>query len=341
MKSKLCAARAERNAAMFRGCIRVMQALAIGLMTGCAAVDYGAYTTHYVERYQEATSYVTRSVIRSDGPAIHVREFGVANKARGPSIVLMHGFPDSQRLYDAVAPLLAKTRHVVTFDFVGWGDSDKPVDHKHDIASLRKDLETVLAAIDAESVVVVVHDLSGHPGIDWSLDNESRVAALVLLNTYYHPMQVLKPPEAIARFSTPGLWRDLSVWGASRVDSIWQRGVEEQTNKFYSNPAARDTYGKVFVHQALNIRPAFFSHNAIVQSEVAARAKETPRLKQFTRPVSIVFGADDPYLNADVANEFRLLFPKSAVHLVPNAGHYVQLDQPDKVADLIDEASRR
>lgn len=316
-------------------------AVAAGLFSGCAAPDYGAYTARYVEQYQAANHYMTRSVARSDGPTINVREFGVANKERGPTIVMMHGFPDSQHLYDAVAPLLGKTRHVVTFDFVGWGDSDKPAGHKYDVGSLRKDLETVLATIDSKSVVLVVHDLSGQPGIDWSLDNESRVAALVLLNTYYLPMSALRPPEAIARFSTPGLWRDVSVWGASRVDSVWQRGVEEQTNKFFANPAARETYGRVFVHQALAIRPAFFGQNAVLPDEVAARSKSAPRLRQFGRPVRVVFGGDDPYLNTGVAKEFGLLFPKAEVHLIPNAAHYVQLDQPGKVADLIAEAGTR
>lgn len=305
-------------------------------LAGCAAApDYGSYTSQYMQQFAASHSPAVRTVARPDGYKVNVREFGAQLKGTRPTILMMHGFPDSQHLYDGVVPLLAKTHHVVTFDFVGWGDSDKPAGHVYDIASLRQDLESVVAALAPTSVIVVVHDLSGQPGIDWSMDNESRVHALVLLNTYYLPMQTLRPPEAIARFSTPGLWRDVSVWGASRVDSVWQRGVEEQTNKFFANASARDTYGKVFVHQALGIRPAFFGANAVLPGEVAKRAASAPRLKQFRRPVSIVFGAEDPYLNAGVAKDFHALFPKSAMHLIAGAAHYVQLDQPQAVAEQI------
>lgn len=42
-----------------------------------------------------------------------------------PAIVVMHGFPDNLHLYDRLIPYLTP-RRVVAFDFLGWGDSDKP-----------------------------------------------------------------------------------------------------------------------------------------------------------------------------------------------------------------------
>ena len=54
---------------------------------------------------------------------IHVRE----RRGEEPAIVLMHGFPDNHHLYDRLIPHL-EDRHVVTFDFLGWGESDKPAD---------------------------------------------------------------------------------------------------------------------------------------------------------------------------------------------------------------------
>ena len=310
-------------------------------LCGCSTPDYGPQADAYVRQFNAANMFDARTVARPDGLKIDVREFGRENKDRGPTIILMHGFPDSQHLYDAVVPQLAKTRNVITFDFVGWGDSEKPADHRYDIASLRQDLEAVMASIDPKPVVLVVHDLSGQPGIDWALDNEARVHALVLLNTYYSPMTTLEAPEAIARFSTPGLLRDISVWGANHSDSQWESGVAEQNEKFFYTPAARDTYSKLFAHQALGIRPAFFGENAVLQDEVAKRANAAPRLKAFKPAVEIVFGADDPYLNIGVAQEFHQLFPRSGMHLIGHAGHYVQLDQPSAVAAQILAAGTR
>jgi pimeloyl-ACP methyl ester carboxylesterase len=50
--------------------------------------------------------------------------------------------------------------------------------------------------------------------------------------------------------------------------------------------------------------------------------------------VRIIFGARDPYLNKGVARRFHRLFPTSELFLVPGR-HYVQVDQPQRVANLI------
>ncbi len=315
--------------------IRLFQVLALitGLV-GCSTMpQQGAFVENYERQFRQGHPYIEHSVPHEGGWTIYAREFGQSHS--GPAIVLMHGFPDSLHLYDLLIPPLAKERRVIVFDFLGWGYSDKPVKHRYDVASLRNDLEAIIQHFGLKSIVPVVHDLSGQPGIDWALDNEGHVAALVLLNTYYSSMQSLKPPEAIARFSTPGLWRDLSVWFASRNDSAWQGGVQEQIEKFFVNPSARDPFVKLFVHQALGIRPAFFGENAVLLEEVARRDQIVPRLKQFRKPVRIIFGEDDPYLNSGVATEFQRLFPSSELFLIKNAGHYVQLDQPQQVARII------
>ncbi len=302
---------------------------------GCApAESFEAYFEDHERAFALANPFSTHRVPR-DGYRLHAREFGGANAGKGAAIVVMHGFPDSLHLYDRLAPRLGAGRRVIAFDFLGWGDSDKPAKHTYDSASLRRDLEAVIAYFGLKSVTLVAHDSSGPPAIDWALDNPDRVATLVLLNTYYGPMPGLKPPPAIARFATPGVPRDLAVWGARRSDGRWQAGVMEQLGEFFTTPEARDVYVKVFAHQSLAIRPAFFGLNAVLFDEVRRRRAATPRLKAFPRPVRIVFGADDPYLNVGVAREFGDLFPNSEVFAVEAASHYVQLDQADKVAKLI------
>ena len=49
----------------------------------------------------------------------------------------------------------------------------------------------------------------------------------------------------------------------------------------------------------------------------------------------MIFGARDRYLNPQVARNFAALFPNSRLHLLDHAGHYVQVDQPQRVAALI------
>src|SRR5437762_13318087 len=106
-------------------------------------------------------------------------------------------------LYDRLVPHLAPPRRVVLFDFLGWGNSDKPAGYPYTTDNQVGDLDAVITQLGLGKVVLVAHDASGPPAIDWALAHAERVAGLVLLNTYYCEMPTLRPPFAIWFFSTP------------------------------------------------------------------------------------------------------------------------------------------
>jgi pimeloyl-ACP methyl ester carboxylesterase len=66
-----------------------------------------------------------------------------------------------------------------------------------------------------------------------------------------------------------------------------------------------------------------------------SRTQMIPKLKQFRRPVRIIFGDADPSLNSGVARTFHKFLPGSKLFLIPGARHFVQLDEPEQVARLI------
>ena len=117
-------------------------------------------------------------------------------------IILLHGFPDNLHLYDSLVPLLGD-RWVVRFDFLGWGDSDKPAAYPRSAHDQTRELGAVVASQRSDKVVIVAHDASGPPAIDWALEHPGHVDLLVLLNTYHGWSPTLRPPEAIALFSLP------------------------------------------------------------------------------------------------------------------------------------------
>jgi haloalkane dehalogenase len=307
-------------------------------LTGCTTpLDTQPIYAAHVAAFAKSQPHNTLKVSRSDGFKIAVREFGAANQRRGPTVVMLHGFPDNQHLYDLLIPELTATHHVISFDFLGWGDSDKPAGHLYDVASQRADLDAVVKHFALQQVVVVVHDLSGHSGIDWALDNEAQTAGLVLLNTYYQNMPTLIAPEAIQTYSTPGWFRDLAVWGSGKSTARFKAGVGSQLRSFFSNPARRDAMIPVITHTASDIRPAFISSTSVLWPEIAVRDKNVPRVQAFKKPVWVIFGADDPYLNKGVATEFARVFPNSSLSLLEQAGHYVQLDRGDEVGRILRE----
>lgn len=252
----------------------------------------------------------------------------------GPAIVLMHGFPDNLHLYDWLVPLLRPHREVVTFDFLGWGRSDKPAGYPYTASNQTEDLAATIDQLGLDRVVLVAHDASGPPAIDWALDHSDRVACLVLLNTYYHWMPELRRPPAIALYSTPVL-RNVARFVIRRVESLDEKLYHWQVGQFVSNAEIRRTLLPRFYQDFRLARPAFWRLNDDLLSTVLSRRENIPAIKKFQPPVKIIFGAEDPYLNTHVARRFDGLFPHTELSLLAGAAHYVQVDRPVSVAELI------
>ncbi|MFE1309849.1 alpha/beta fold hydrolase [Streptomyces sp. NPDC058755] len=256
----------------------------------------------------------------------------------GTPVVLMHGFPDSTRLYDRLLPYLEGRVPVVRFDFLGWGESDKPRDHPYTVAHQVGDLAAVADAVTenlgARRLVLVAHDASGPPAIDWALANPDRVARLVLLNTYYHWTLALRRPPAIALYSTP-LVRVAARAVVRRRPDLDRRLYAWQVGRFIRDSEVREQYVARLYEQFPAARPAFWRLNDELLMAVFSRRRRLPELRTFEPPVRIVFGARDRYLNVRVARQFADLFPNSELRLLTDAGHYVQVDEPERVADAI------
>jgi haloalkane dehalogenase len=277
--------------------------------------------------YQE--TFVQRNQHR-----IYVRE----HPGEEPTIILMHGFPDNLHLYDRLSPYLSPPRRVVAFDFLGWGASDKPPGYPYTATSQVGDLDAVITQLRLQQVLLVAHDASGPPAIDWALVYSERVAGLVLLNTYYCEMPTLRPPEAIWLFSTPVV-RNIAR-PASQMFGSWlfRRMYQWQVGRFFRDTEVRNTFLPLLYQQfeaTPSARPAFFRLNEDLLSTIRSRTKMLPKLREFRRPVRIIFGDADSYLNKGVAQRFHELLPVSELCLVPGARHFVQMDEPEQVARLI------
>ena len=269
--------------------------------------------------------------------AIFVREA----PGDGPAVVLMHGFPDDQRIYARLLPLLSP-RRAVTFDFLGYGRSDRsatagftPDDHAAQITA-------VLDALDIRDAVLVGHDASGPDAVFYTLAHPERVAHLALLNTMFGRSHALMMPEMTKMLSEPELgtladdmigdpaqrlWL-LQRWGRQwELDSADPDGLAAQSilPQFYGDDGQADALAAIREWTAE--LPASLDRQDTVVAEQALRRIHTP--------VSIIFGERDHYLGPALAAEIAGLFANSTLHSVERASHYPQYDRPDAVAALL------
>jgi haloalkane dehalogenase len=305
-------------------------ALALAIPTAWASAGFastaGSHEGGTADRFRDR--WVQRGSYR-----IHARE----QRGTGPTIVLMHGFPDNHHLYDRLVPHL-RDRHVVVFDFLGWGESDKPRDYQYTFANQKDDLDAVIAGLGLDRVVLVVHDASGPAGINWAVEHPQQVAAIVALNTFYSllPGAPPNPPEAIRLFSDPNFQRLTDHFAKSPREFRWL--YDFQVGGFIRNDAVRKKFVPLLYRQ-FEAKPstleAFLRLNADLTPAVAANTQREPQLASFTAPVRTAFGELDPYLSPAQGRALAGLFPNAEAVTVADTGHFPQLDAPAEVADLI------
>jgi len=95
----------------------------------------------------DPTKFSEHHIPRGEG-RVYARDYAGA----GPAFVLMHGFPDNLHIWDDLIPyLVASGRRFVTFDFLGFGASDKPSGATYSFKQQLGDLEAVVEAWEDRS----------------------------------------------------------------------------------------------------------------------------------------------------------------------------------------------
>jgi len=124
-------------------------------------------------------SSVTERRLRAGGLAFNLAEAG-----DGPPVLLLHGFPDSWRLWRYQIPALAKAGHrVIAPDLRGFGETDRPAaveDYK--LRTLVNDVVGLLDALELDRAAVVGHDWGA--ALAWAVARfvPDRVTRLVVVS---------------------------------------------------------------------------------------------------------------------------------------------------------------
>jgi pimeloyl-ACP methyl ester carboxylesterase len=281
------------------------------------------------------TPFATVSVERGTHK-IHARE----QAGDGPAVVLMHGFPDNHHLYDRLVPLLAG-RHVVVFDFLGWGESDKPAEHRYTFENQKGDLDAVVDGLGLDRVLLVPHDASGPAAFNWALDHPDRIAAVVALNTFYGEIaeSPLNPPEAIRLFSDPNFTRLTAHFAASPDEFRWL--YDFQVGGFIQDADVRREFVPLLFRQ-FEVLPSsigpFLQLNADLIPAVLAATERAGELRTFPAPVRVAFGERDSYLSPAYGERLAGLCAHGEATPIAGAAHFPQLDAPAEVARSILDA---
>ena len=105
---------------------------------------------------------------------------------KGPALLLLHGFPETNLMWRDIAPLLAENFTVICPDLRGYGRSGcPPSDKQHTAYSKRamaKDMATVIRELGFKECFIAGHDRGGRVGYRMALDYPGLVKKLCVLD---------------------------------------------------------------------------------------------------------------------------------------------------------------
>jgi 3-oxoadipate enol-lactonase len=240
--------------------------------------------------------------VRANGIELFYEESGA-----GEPLLLIAGFACDHTNWRKLAPLLASTNRLITFDNRGVGQSGSP-ETRYSIHHLAQDTIGLLDAIGLDSVHVAGHSMGGQIAIEMALACPERVRSLILLSS------CAKMDE---RGSTViELWGDLPKLvdpaTAIRLSLPWI-----YTTRFYERPGAIDQ-----VIQEILANPFPPTVSGIYQQSRAITSYDaSARLRKIKCPTLVVVGDEDilggPPLSADLAHHIpgaQLVILKQAAH---------------------------
>jgi haloalkane dehalogenase len=249
----------------------------------------------------------------------------------GPPVVCFHGEPTWAYLYrKMIGPLADAGRRVIAPDFVGFGRSDKPTDRSwYTYDRHVQHVTGLLEKLDLRDAVVVVHDWGGPIGLRWAMENEDRVAALVILNTGLFAGQVNEAFMAWRTFAERN--PDLPVGFIIQSATVSEL-PEEITNAYEAPwPTAESKAG---VAQFPLLVPIKESDPGVAEMNAVRE-----RLSRWEKPALVCFSDSDPIFSPRAGQRFVDLIPGAQeLRVIAGGAHFLQEDKGAEIAAAIRES---
>jgi pimeloyl-ACP methyl ester carboxylesterase len=260
----------------------------------------------------------------------HVVEAGAADL---PTVVFLHGVPDSWWQWHYALEGLADRFHCLAIDLKGYGQSDKRTgDYRQSGVAVQ--LGALLDTLGVEEYVIVTHD-RGTPVADYLVAlHGDRVHGYGRGQQHlWHLHPTLHPQEQLFTSPTaPALLLDAHRFVLTAYSWLAERPVSHsdllRTVEEFSHPGIATAV------------PRYFHSSSFRQEWVDRR---TRLIDAWSAPVLLLQGADDPVQPREFYQDAAVLdrLPSgSAVHLL-DSGHFWPFEAPEESVSVIGDFCER
>jgi pimeloyl-ACP methyl ester carboxylesterase len=123
--------------------------------------------------------------IQVDGLSIFYREAGPKD---GPTLLLLHGFPSSSRMFEPLFARLSDRYHLVAPDYPGFGHSDwpDPKEFAYTFDHIAEIMNHFAEALRLSRHALYMQDYGGPVGFRMALAHSDRIEALIVQDAVAH-----------------------------------------------------------------------------------------------------------------------------------------------------------
>ena len=273
------------------------------------------------------TVYKTANV---DGVTIFYREAGPAS---APTILLLHGFPSSSRMFDTLIPLLADRYHLIAPDYPGFGHSDAPSADKfsYTFENIANVIDKFTQTLGLIKYALYMNDYGGPVGFRLALAHPERVTAIIVQNAVAH-MDGLDDK----RWAGPrAFWADRAKYEdvfRQRLTALEGAKARHLGASPHPERYSPDLWEDEVAHMSKpGIAQVFVDLFYDYQTNIAAYPAWQDYLRKHKPPMLVVWGKYDPSFAVAEAAAFKRDVPSAEVHVL-DAGHFALDEAVDQVA---------
>ena len=233
---------------------------------------------------------------------------------QGPSVVFVHAFPMSEKMWDDQVSALKKDYRILTFDVRGFGRSE--LRHPYTLEFVVDDLISMIDHLKIEKTVLCGLSMGGYVALRAVQRNPNRFHALVLADTTSEPdsdSAKLGRYKAIQTIEEKGL--------ATFVDEFIAKSLAPHADQKKSPAFAR-------AHEiAMANNPAALEAGLLA---LISRTDTSADLGKIKIPTLILHGDQDSVIPLSAATALNQKIPGSKIFVITQAGHLSNLDNPQE-----------
>src|SRR6202042_3420746 len=138
-----------------------------------------------VQDLRSSRRSISYHTVDIQGLKIFYREAGPAD---APTVLLLHGFPSSSRMWEPLLPLLADKYHLIAPDYPGFGHSSapSPSSFEYTFDNLARVISELTTKLAITNYVLFMQDYGGPVGFRMALSRPEPVRAIIIQNAVSH-----------------------------------------------------------------------------------------------------------------------------------------------------------